>query len=264
MAVIDFSKITRRSTVSHELSTSVPGWRRQVAWRLKGIGILRIAFGIVWAIDAWLKWRPGSDFFRNFTGHVEMASDGQPPLIQVWIHGWMQVIHYLNPYFCARLIGITEVALAVGLIFGMLSNLTYAVGILLSLMIWTTAEGFGGPYNSSNVDIGAAIIYVLVFTGLFLSSAGLYIGVDRYLAPGLGRWGFLASSPIKADESNAEDVLAKAKNRALPVNGKTQRNAKNIALSANGRSRRKAKNVVPPVSGKTRRKAKNRVLHRSR
>jgi len=32
-----------------------------------------------------------------------------------------------------------------------------------------------------------------VFAGLFLSSAGLYYGLDRRLTPKLGRLGFLAS-----------------------------------------------------------------------
>ena len=248
MAVMNFPKLIQRTTASRDLSKSVSDGRRG-AWRLKGIGILRIAFGVVWAIDAWLKWRPGSDFFRNFTGHIAMSIDGQPPAIQAWIHGWMQLVHNLTPYFCARLIGITEAALAVGLIFGIFSNLTYAIGIVLSLVIWTTAEGFGGPYDSSNVDIGAAIIYVLVFTGLFLSSAGLYIGIDRYVTPRLGRWGFLASGPTKKDEGNVEFVAAKAKNMAPPATGKT---------------RPKAKNVAPPATRKTRRKAKNAALYRSR
>ncbi len=254
MAVIDFPKMTQRTTASYKLSTSVSGRLRQVPWRLKGIGVLRIAFGVVWAIDAWLKWRPGSDFFRNFTGHIAMAIDGQPPAVQGWIHGWMQLIHYLTPSLCARLVGITEAALAVGLIFGMLSNLTYVVGILLSLVIWTTAEGFGGPYDSSNVDIGAAIIYVLVFTGLFLSSAGLYIGVDRYITPRLGRWGFLASGPVKTDESETEVVLDKAKNIAPSINGRSQRKTKK--RPTRGKTPHKTKNIAPPTNGRSRRKTK--------
>jgi hypothetical protein len=31
---------------------------RITGWRLTGIGLLRIAFGLVWAIDAWFKWQP--------------------------------------------------------------------------------------------------------------------------------------------------------------------------------------------------------------
>ena len=88
--------------------------------------------------------------------------------------------------------------MAIGLIFGLLSNLTNIVGILLSVVIWSTAEGFGGPYVAGSTDIGAAIIYVLVFAGLFLANAGLYYVVDRYLTPVLGRLGFLASGSSQA------------------------------------------------------------------
>jgi len=45
------------------------------------------------------------------------------------------------------------------------------------------------------MDVGAAIIYVIVFAGLFLSQAGLAFGVDRWLTPKLGRWGWIASGP---------------------------------------------------------------------
>ncbi len=60
-------------------------------------------------------------------------------------------------------------------------------------VIWSTAEGSGGPYKAGSTDIGAAIICVLVFAGLFLSSAGPYYGLDRWLTPKLGKLGFLAS-----------------------------------------------------------------------
>jgi hypothetical protein len=61
-----------------------------------------------------------------------------------------------------------------GLIFGIFSHLTEVVGVLLALVICTTAQGFGGPYIPGSTDIGAALIYVLVFVALFLSSAGLF------------------------------------------------------------------------------------------
>ncbi len=41
---------------------STPG--ALAGWRLQGIGVLRIVFGLVWAIDAWFKWQP--DFINNF------------------------------------------------------------------------------------------------------------------------------------------------------------------------------------------------------
>lgn len=66
----------------------------------------------------------------------------------------------------------------------------------MSLVIWSTAEGFGGPYQAGSTDIGAAIIYVLVFACLVLGRAGLTLGLDRRLTPVLGRFGFLASGPL--------------------------------------------------------------------
>jgi len=40
-------------------------------WRQTGIGLLRIAFGLVWAIDAWFKWQPA--FINNFTNYLTGA-----------------------------------------------------------------------------------------------------------------------------------------------------------------------------------------------
>jgi hypothetical protein len=39
--------------------------------RLTGIGLLRITFGLMWAIDAWFKWQP--DFLNNFTSYLTGA-----------------------------------------------------------------------------------------------------------------------------------------------------------------------------------------------
>ena len=77
---------------------------------------------------------------------------------------------------------------------GLLGNLTDAVGILLALAIWSTAEGFGGPYRpGDSTDIGTAIIYAVVFAILLMISASRYYGLDQWLTPRLGRFGFLAS-----------------------------------------------------------------------
>src|SRR5215831_20176757 len=46
----------------------------------------------------------------------------------------------------------------------------YLGGIILSLMIWSTIEGFGGPYGpgSSSTDIGAAIMYAFIFVAIII------------------------------------------------------------------------------------------------
>ncbi len=100
---------------------------------------------------------------------------------------------HVDPTVFAYLVAAGETAIALALILGVFSNLTYLVGVLLSIVIWSTAEGLGGPYQAGSTDIGAAVIYVLVFAGLFLSAAGLFLGLDRRLTPRLGRWGVLAS-----------------------------------------------------------------------
>lgn len=160
------------------------------SWRLEGIGVLRIVFGLVWAVDAWFKWQP--DFIHNFTDYLSGAQDGQPLLVHHWIGFWINVVG-VDPHLFAYLVAIGETAVALGLILGIFSNLTNVVGTLFALVIWSTAEGFGGPYKAGSTDIGAAVIYVLVFAGLFLSRAGLYLGLDQRLTPMLGRLGFLAS-----------------------------------------------------------------------
>lgn len=162
-------------------------------WRLKGIGMLRILFGAVWGIDAWFKWQP--DFINNFTSYLTGAQDGQPAFIQGWINFWINIVK-VDPHVFAHGVAVGETLIAVALLFGVMTNLTNIGGILLTVVIWTTAEGFGGPYAPGSADIGSAIIYALVFVGLFLSSAGLYLGFDRWVTPRLGRFGFLASGPF--------------------------------------------------------------------
>jgi uncharacterized membrane protein YphA (DoxX/SURF4 family) len=177
-------------------------------WRLKKMGILRIVFGLIWAVDAWFKWQP--DFIHNFESYLSGTLDGQPAAVQAWINFWIRVVN-VNPHVFAYLVAIGETAVAIGLIFGLFSNLTNISGLLLSVVIWATAEGFGGPYASGSTDIGSAIIYALVFVGLFLSSAGLYYGLDRFLDPILGRWSFLASGSGKARADKPEVIISYVK-----------------------------------------------------
>ncbi len=161
-------------------------------WRFQGIGVLRIIFGVVWAVDAWFKWQP--DFINKFTQYLTGALEGQPAAVKAWISFWIHIVK-VDPHVFAHLVAIGETAVALGLILGAFSNLTNIGGALLSLVIWSTAEGFGGPYVAGSTDIGAAIIYVLVFAALFLANAGSAMGFDPWLTPALGRWGILASGP---------------------------------------------------------------------
>lgn len=159
-----------------------------------GIGLLQIAFGVVWAIDAWFKWQPA--FADNLTAYLSSARQDQPAWVQSWIGLWVNVVK-VDPVSFARLVALAETSIAIALILGIFINLTSLGGAGLALMIWSTAEGFGGPYGAGSTDIGSAVIYALVFAGLFLSQAGLHLGLDRRLTPALGRLGFLASGPLR-------------------------------------------------------------------
>ncbi len=128
----------------------------------------------------------------ELVNYLSGALGGQPAPAHAWINFWIHVVQ-VNPFLFARLEAFGETAIAIGLIFGVLGNLTNIGGFFLSLMIWSTAEGFGGPYMPGSTDIGTAIIYAIAFVGLFLSSSGLYLGLDRWLTPRLGRLSFLAS-----------------------------------------------------------------------
>ena len=164
-------------------------------WRQRGVAISRIIFGLVWTITAILKWQP--QFQNTFAEQVAAARDGQPALIQGWITLWVNLVS-VNPLLFARIEAITETALAAFLILGIFSNLTYSVGILLSLSIWSIPEGFGAPYiPGHSTDIGTAFPYALLFAVLLFLSAGRYYGLDHWLTARLGRLGFLASGSFK-------------------------------------------------------------------
>ncbi len=162
--------------------------------RANQIAAVRILFGLVWLIDAQFKWRPA--FIDGLATYLTSGIPGQPAAIQDWIHFWIDIIN-VDPVVFAYIVAVCELALALALIFGLFSNLAYLGGIMLAFVIWTTAEGFGGPYVAGSTDIGAAIIYVFVFTLLYLTRAGQHYGLDRWLGRKLGRYAYLASGRVE-------------------------------------------------------------------
>lgn len=146
--------------------------------RYKSFAILRIVFGLVWLIDATLKWTPA--FIANFTDYLAEGAQGQPVAVQAWINFWVHTVS-VNPHFFAIVVAIAETAIAIGLIFGLFTRIAISGGIILALVIWSTAEGFGGPYVSGSTDIGTAIIYVLVFVALWLGRSWKYASIDNLI-----------------------------------------------------------------------------------
>lgn len=139
--------------------------------------VLRITFGVIWLIDATLKWLPG--FRADYMSVIMAEAQGQPGWLQPWFHFWIRFQHP-DAMFLAYLAAVIETLIAVALIAGFARKLTYLSAIAFSLLIWGTAEGFGGPYTAGASDIGTAIIYAVVFAGLMALS--YYAGPARYSA----------------------------------------------------------------------------------
>ena len=138
--------------------------------------VVRIAFGLVWLVDASLKWTP--HFINGYLGHLAEGSDGRPGWLQPWFRLWRNV-QAPAPRAFAYFVAVTETLIALALVSGIARKLTYLSATFFSLMIWSTAEGFGGPYTGrgADVDVGAGLIYALVFVSLLHLTAD---GPDRY------------------------------------------------------------------------------------
>jgi len=138
---------------------------------------LRVAFGIIWLIDATLKWLPG--FRAGYMDTIMGIRDGQPGWTRWWFDFWINLQHPAITFFWA-LVATAETLIALALIAGFARKVTYIAAIVFSVLIWMTAEGFGGPYTSGSADIGTAIIYAVVFAALLALT--YYAGPSRYTA----------------------------------------------------------------------------------
>ena len=134
----------------------------------RGPVLVRIAFGIIWAIDAWFKWQP--DFQQNFLKIVQAGADGQPSWLGPWYHFWDVALQPFAPFFaiCSAVI---ETAIAAALILGFARKSVYLLGALWSFSIWAIPEGFGNMSRAAYTDIGTSIIYVTVFAALWALDA---------------------------------------------------------------------------------------------
>ncbi|OOG46304.1 nitrite reductase [Rhodanobacter sp. C06] len=126
---------------------------------------LRVAFGIIWVVSAALTFSP--DFASHYVGYLHNAATGQPAWSAWWFQLWIGLVtpHAGLFVWATR---IAESLLALALLLGFARKITYIVGLLFSLLIWSTAEGFGGPYSVGANNIGAALSYVLIFAALIV------------------------------------------------------------------------------------------------
>ena len=168
---------------------SRPGHDALSSW---GPTILRLAFGIVWGIDAVLKWLPG--YRSSFVSQLNGAASGQPAFLHGWFHFWI-TLQSGTPWIWVDLTILTETALAVVLLLGIARRPGYLLGAGYMLLVWAVGEGFGGPYTAGATDIGTGIIYTLLFLALLAyspASARERFSLDRVLAARNRAWGRIA------------------------------------------------------------------------
>jgi nitrite reductase (NO-forming) len=137
---------------------------------------LRILLGLAWTANATLKWVPafGAGLLSMLTG----VSQDQPAFLKPWFGLVTAVASDGRAASLALGSAAIETYLAVALLTGFARKVTYSVGALYTALIWATAEGFGGPYVAgSSTDVGAAIIYTLLFLTLLIHDSGA--GISR-------------------------------------------------------------------------------------
>lgn len=157
------------------------------------VATLRIIFGVMWLIDAFFKWRPS--FRSGFLDQITSAGQGQPSWLNPWFHFWSTSLAH-NPHLFALLTAMVESLIALALIFGFARRTTYLGAAVFSLLIWSVAEGFGGPYSSHSTDIGAAVMYAVVFFALYgLDRLAVppRLSVDNYINKRLPWWAVIAN-----------------------------------------------------------------------
>ena len=138
--------------------------------RARAVAGVRIVFGLVWLVDAALKWTP--HFINGYLDHLDEGSRGRAHWLQPWFRFW----HNLQapaPRAWAYFVAVVETLIALALLLGVARKFTYLTATAFSLMIWATAEGFGGPDTGrgADVDVSAGMIYALVFISLLLLTA---------------------------------------------------------------------------------------------
>jgi uncharacterized membrane protein YphA (DoxX/SURF4 family) len=181
----------RTSTPPHAHAVSTPrgiptpssGWTGTIA---------RLLFGVIWGIDAYLKWRPG--FRHGYIDNLKSAAQGQPSWLHGWFHFWID-LQSGSPALWATLTGIAETSFAIVLLFGIARRVGYAAGAVYALLLWAVGEGFGGPYDASSTDIGTGIVYTMMFLTLLVFAPPARrerLSLDRILVDRISWWRYVA------------------------------------------------------------------------
>jgi thiosulfate dehydrogenase [quinone] large subunit len=163
---------------------------------LHGAAVVRILFGLLWAVDASFKWLPGFIGGQTLPDELGNAAKVNTPVVHEWLQVW-NAVGLANPGLFATGIAILETIAAVCLILGVLSNAAFIGTAALSFGIWSGAEGFHLPFHGGMTDLGPSAGYIFASLALFFAAAGSTWSVDSWLRPRLGRLAFLAAPIVE-------------------------------------------------------------------
>ncbi|CAM5786934.1 multicopper oxidase domain-containing protein [Castellaniella caeni] len=158
------------------------------AWPAMASAALRVAFGIVWVVNAAFTWT--NQFAVHYVGYLHNAAQGQPAWSAFWFNAWIALVTP-NAGLFVWLTRLVETALALALVLGLARKTVYVLGALFSLLVWSTAEGFGGPYAVGATNMGIGIGYVLIFIALIVINYRFGpspYSLDYYLQRRWGGW----------------------------------------------------------------------------
>ncbi len=196
---------------------SSPNDRESIAgaWRAMARAALRVAFGIIWVVNAGFTWT--SQFANHYVGYLHNAAQGQPAWSAFWFDAWIAVVTPHAGLF-VWLTRIITTLLAAALMLGIARKSVYFAGALFSLLVWSTAEGFGGPYVVGAANMGAGIVYVLVFIALITINSHFGpspYSVDYYLEKRWPWWRRVAESGSAAQPNPTHRVSWRVQAPAL-------------------------------------------------
>jgi hypothetical protein len=144
----------------------------------------RLLFGLLWAFDAALKWVPY--FLTHFLDQLTPAAQGQPAWIAAYIGLIIIVVKAVGPMLMAVVIALVETAIAISVLTGRWLIVSVPLGFLYALSVWTSAEGFGGPYSRAGTGVrgnvlGNVLIYAVIFLIMLVPLAQKWMQSNRVL-----------------------------------------------------------------------------------
>lgn len=181
------SGLIRQTTTGGGMRVAAPP-QRTAQFQMSAGSVVRIGFGMLWLIDAGMKWTPG--FQGQFADIVKAGADGQPGWLAPWYRFWEAAVA-IQPGLFALGTAIVETLIAVALIIGFVRMSTYVIGALWSLGIWAVPEGFGNDDRAMSTDVGTSIVYVVVFLALLALDQGFATrpwSLDRVIERRLPWW----------------------------------------------------------------------------